>query len=74
MSRSTGAALVSRCGRALTRSHHCTQASTRSMKLPYAGSRFASVGTRSALATLTVCSTPPLDCGSNGSHVWTVQP
>ncbi|MFD7046093.1 hypothetical protein [Rhodococcus jostii] len=40
----------------------------------YSPRRFASVGTRSAFAILTVCSAPPFDSGSNGSHVCTTQP
>jgi hypothetical protein len=36
--------------------------------------RFASVGTRSALAILTVFSLPPFEAGSAGSHVITVTP
>ena len=36
--------------------------------------RFAPDGTRSALAILTVASSPPLDSGSDGTHVSTVQP
>ncbi len=39
-----------------------------------AGSRFVSVGTRSALAIFTVDSDPPLDAGSAGTQVWTVTP
>lgn len=56
----TGATPISRCTRALTRSHHAQQASASSAKLPYPPSRFAVVGTRSALAIFNVCSEPPL--------------
>jgi hypothetical protein len=37
-----------------------------SAKVAYCGSRFVSVGTMSALASLTAFSTPPLDAGSAG--------
>jgi hypothetical protein len=36
--------------------------------------RLCSVGTRSAVAILTVASEPPLDSGSAGTHVATVSP
>jgi len=50
------------------------QAASSSAKLPWAGSRFASVGTGSALASLTVDSEPPLLAGSYGTHVATASP
>ena len=40
----------------------------------YSPSRFVSFGTRSALASFTVDSDPPLDAGSAGSQVCTVTP
>ena len=73
-SRAFGVAAVSRWTRALTRSHHSKQASASSANERYSGSRFAEVGTKSLLAILTVFSAPPLDSGSNGSHVSTLQP
>ena len=71
---SAGARRVTRCGRALTWSQNAAQAASSSAKLAYSGSRFASVGTRSALAIFTVDSDPPLDAGSYGTHVATVRP
>ena len=61
---SAGARRVMRCGRALTCSQNTAQAASSAAKLPYSPSRFAAVGTRSALASLTVDSEPPLDAGS----------
>ena len=49
-------------------------AASSSAKLAYSGSRFASVGTRSAFAIFTVDSDPPLEAGSYGTHVATVSP
>jgi hypothetical protein len=43
-------------------------------KVAYWGSRFVSVGTMSALASLTAFSTPPLEAGSAGSQVSTEMP
>jgi hypothetical protein len=61
---SAGARRVIRCCRALTCPQNTSQAASSAAKLPYSPSRFASVGTRSALASFTVDSDPPLDAGS----------
>ncbi len=65
---------VSRWTRPFTVAQNATQAAARSAKLAYAPSRFASVGTRSALATLTVLSLPPLLSGSKGTQALTSIP
>ena len=69
-----GTAALSRWTRPFTRSQNSAQAASSSPKLPYSSRRFAAVGTRSALAIFTVASVPPLDSGSNGRQVCTVQP
>jgi len=61
LSMSTGARLISRCTRAFTFSLNTAHVCTSSVKLAYCSSRFALVGTRSRLATLTVASDPPFD-------------
>jgi hypothetical protein len=61
---SAGARRVIRCGRAPSCPQNTSQAASSAAKLPYSPSRFASVGTRSALASFTVDSDPPLDAGS----------
>jgi hypothetical protein len=53
---------------------NAAQAVSTSAKLPYWGSRLVSVGTMSALASLTAFSTPPLQAGSAGSQVSTEMP
>ena len=73
-SASTGRRRVSRCGRSLTCSQNSRQAASSSANVRYSASRFASVGTRSALAIRTVASDPPLDCGSAGTQVRMVIP
>ncbi len=72
--RSAGTAHVSRCTRPFTTAQNPSHARASSAKLPYASSRFASAGTRSALATRTVASDPPFDSGSYGTQVCTVIP
>ena len=71
---STGARRVTRCGRALISRVNTAQAASNSAKLPYSPRRFASVGTRSAFATRTVASDPPLEAGSAGMHVAMLRP
>ena len=71
---SAGARRVTRCGRALTCSQNTPHAASSAAKLAYSSSKFASVGTRSALAIFTVDSDPPLDAGSYGTQVATVSP
>ena len=53
---------------------HPAQAWSSSANVAYCSSRFASVGTRSALAIRTVASAPPLVCGSAGTQVRIVIP
>jgi hypothetical protein len=60
-SASVGARRVTRCGRALTCSQNPAHACSNAPRLAYSASRFASVGTRSALAIRTAASLPPLD-------------
>jgi len=61
-----------RCGRVLTSTWNASHAFCRSANVWYSGSRFASVGTRSALLTRTAASLPPFDAGSAGRQVCTV--
>ena len=66
---STGARRVTRCTRPLTCPQNTSHAASRSANEAYSPSRFASFGTRSALASFTVDSEPPLLAGSAGSQV-----
>ena len=59
-SRCAGTAHVSRCTRPFTTSQNWPQDCASSAKLAYRSRRFASAGTRSALAIFTVDSDPPL--------------
>lgn len=68
-SMSTGALRVTRCTRALICSQNEAQAASSAANDSYSSSRFAPVGTRSALASFTVLSLPPLLAGSAGRHV-----
>ena len=73
-SMSTGARRVIRCTRVFT---SLAERLTRRLQLGerlVRRSRLVSVGTRSALASFTVDSVPPLDAGSAGSQVGTVTP
>ena len=63
-SASAGIRRVTAWMRRLKVSMAAPQATSSSAKLAYSSSRLASVGTRSALAILTVDSEPPLDSGS----------
>ncbi len=63
-----------RCSRPFTASQNASQGLTSSANDEYAGSRFASVGTRSASAMRTVASEPPLDSGSATTQVATLSP
>lgn len=69
---SSGTRADSRCLRPLTLTMNASHAARSSSKEAYSSSRFASVGTRSAFATRTVASVPPLDAGSAGRHVLTL--
>ena len=60
---STGRRPVLRCTRALISTTNPEHAASSSAKVAYCPSRFVSVGTMSALASLTAFSTPPLDAG-----------
>jgi len=71
---STGARRVVRCTREFTDSQNAVHAASNSANVAYSARRFASVGTRSALAIFTVDSDPPLEAGSAGTHVVTVTP
>jgi hypothetical protein len=53
---------------------NCEHAVSTSVKVAYWASGFVSVGTMSALASLTAFSTPPLEAGSAGSQVSTEMP
>ena len=71
-SMSIGARRVTRCTRALTVSQNSAHAASSSANEAYSSRRLVSLGTRSALASFTVDSDPPLLAGSAGSQVCTV--
>ena len=71
-SMSIGARRVTRCTRALTVSQNTSHAASSSANEAYSSRRLVSLGTRSALASFTVDSDPPLLAGSAGSQVCTV--
>lgn len=60
---------VSRRTRSFTVVQNSSHAATSLVNESYPGTRFASVGTRSAIAIRTVASDPPLDSESNGTRL-----
>jgi hypothetical protein len=69
LSITAGGRRVIRWSRALTRSQNSTHAASSAAKSSYSPRRLCLVGTRSALAILTVASEPPLLSGSAGTQV-----